>query len=62
MSLRVKLAIAEDEPEFAPARLGELQAIALDPSAAREGLGWAPATALPDGIAITVDWIRRASA
>jgi UDP-glucose 4-epimerase len=51
---------AADDPQFASPRLGELQAIALDPSGARDGLGWAPATALPEGIAATVDWVRRA--
>jgi UDP-glucose 4-epimerase len=52
---------APDEPDYAAPRLGELQAIALDPSGAREGLGWVPATDLPAGIAATVDWIRSAA-
>jgi UDP-glucose 4-epimerase len=60
-SMIAKAVGAADEPEFAPPRLGELQAIALDPSGAREGLGWAPATALPEGVAATVAWIRRAA-
>lgn len=37
----------------APARLGELQRSALDPSAAARDLGWAPAVGLHDGLAET---------
>jgi len=49
---------APDAPEFAPARLGDLRAIALDPTAARGGLGWVPFTELPEGIRRTVGWFR----
>jgi UDP-glucose 4-epimerase len=49
---------APDDPTFAPARLGELQAITLDVSSARHALGWEPFTALPDGVARTFDWVR----
>jgi UDP-glucose 4-epimerase len=49
---------ALDEPAFAPPRTGELQAIALDASAAREVLGWAPQVDLDTGVARTVDWLR----
>jgi UDP-glucose 4-epimerase len=52
---------APDEPGHAAPRVGELQAIALDPSAARGGIGWEPWTRLPDGVAATLDWIRSAS-
>ena len=48
---------APDAPLLAPPRLGELQAIALDVSAARAA-GWEPWTPLPEGIRQTVDWIR----
>jgi UDP-glucose 4-epimerase len=49
---------APDEPEMAAARTGELQAIALDASAARDDLGWAAATDLTTGVERTVDWLR----
>ncbi|HLZ39236.1 MAG TPA: SDR family NAD(P)-dependent oxidoreductase [Mycobacteriales bacterium] len=52
---------APDEPEYAAPRLGELQAIVLDPSGARQGLGWVPAADLAGGVAATVDWIRSAA-
>ena len=47
-----------DEPLFAPPRLGELQAIALDWSLAARELGWRPRRVLRAGIVETVDWIR----
>jgi UDP-glucose 4-epimerase len=46
------------KPEHAPTRTGELRRNAIDPSAAREHLGWRPATDLAVGIAATADWIR----
>jgi UDP-glucose 4-epimerase len=49
---------APDEPRFAPPRLGELQAITLDVAAARHGIGWEPFTAMPEGIAQTLAWVR----
>lgn len=49
---------APDDPEFAPPRLGDLPAMAVDPAATRDALGWEPATALPDGLAATVAWAR----
>jgi len=49
---------ALDEPEFAPARTGELQANALDPTAARDVLGWSPQVGIDTGVGRTVDWIR----
>jgi hypothetical protein len=30
-----------------------------DPGEAAAGLGWSPATSLAEGIAATVDWMRR---
>jgi UDP-glucose 4-epimerase len=48
---------ASDDPQFAPARLGELQAIALDCTLAGRELGWRPSRGLQEGIAETVDWI-----
>ena len=47
-----------DEPLFAPPRLGELQAIALDWSLAARELGWRPRRVLREGIVETVNWIR----
>jgi UDP-glucose 4-epimerase len=49
---------APDEPEFAPARTGELQANALDATAATQELGWSPGTQFATGIGATVDWLR----
>ena len=45
-----------DEPEFAPARPGELGRIALDCGGARRVLGWAPKADLADGLARTWAW------
>jgi UDP-glucose 4-epimerase len=45
-----------DEPEFAPARPGELGRIALDCGEAHRVLGWAPKTNLADGLARTWAW------
>jgi UDP-glucose 4-epimerase len=44
------------DPEFAPARPGELARIALDCSEARRVLGWAPKADLADGLARTWAW------
>jgi UDP-glucose 4-epimerase len=44
--------------EYAPARDGELDHIALDAGKAGEVLGWRPRTSLPDGLSRTVDWYR----
>jgi len=46
-----------DEPDYAPERIGDLRAIALDCSAARAA-GWEPFTTLEAGIAATVESIR----
>jgi UDP-glucose 4-epimerase len=51
-------ALAPDDPVFAPPRLGELQAITLDVSAAGADLGWEPRTALPEGLLKTLHWIQ----
>ncbi|MQA24227.1 MAG: NAD-dependent epimerase/dehydratase family protein [Micromonosporaceae bacterium] len=48
------------EPEFAPARLGDLREMVLDASAAREALGWQPRTSLAEGVKLTVDAFRAA--
>ncbi|HEX5608705.1 MAG TPA: NAD-dependent epimerase/dehydratase family protein [Solirubrobacterales bacterium] len=43
------------EPEFSPARTGEVQRIALDASLAGRELGWQPQTSLEDGLRLTLD-------
>jgi UDP-glucose 4-epimerase len=48
----------EFDPELAPARLGEVQRIAIDPSRAAEQLGWRPARDLHAGLALTVEAFR----
>src|ERR1700754_4153158 len=48
-----------DEPEFYPARLGDLRRSSLDNSRAKQGLGWAPKVGLTDGVARTVDYFRQ---
>lgn len=49
---------APDAPTRCPPRPGELDRVALDCRAARRELGWRAQTALPDGLARTVAWIR----
>jgi UDP-glucose 4-epimerase len=46
------------EPEYAPARAGELQRAALDVSRAAAELGWKPRTSLREGLAGTLEWLR----
>jgi UDP-glucose 4-epimerase len=46
----------EQEPIFAPARLGDLQRSVLDISRAREALGWTPQLSLEQGLAETWGW------
>jgi UDP-glucose 4-epimerase len=46
------------EPEFAPERPGEVQRIAIDPSRARDELGWEAKMDLRDGLQRTLDSLR----
>ena len=46
------------EPDHAPERPGEVQHIALDPSRAREELGWEAQVELEDGLKRTLDSLR----
>jgi len=46
------------EPEYAPARPGELQRIALDVRRAGSELGWKPRAGLTQGLRATLDWLR----
>ena len=48
-----------DEPEFHPARLGELKRSSLDTSRAKQVLGWVPKVDLAEGVARTVDYFRQ---
>jgi UDP-glucose 4-epimerase len=44
----------EFEPEFEPARPGEVQRIALDPGRAERELGWRAETGLDEGLRLTL--------
>ena len=57
-SLIAAAAGAPDNPEFAPARLGDLERSCLSSQRAREVLGWQPEVTLQEGIQQTVDWFR----
>ncbi|NYD46352.1 UDP-glucose 4-epimerase [Actinomadura luteofluorescens] len=57
-ALVAEAAGAPDDPEFAPPRLGDLPAMAVDPRRTGEALGWKPAVGLPEGLAETVAWAR----
>ena len=49
---------APDEPEFYPARLGDLKRSCLDNSRAASVLGWRPSVNLDDGVARTVAFFQ----
>jgi UDP-glucose 4-epimerase len=42
------------EPEFAPARTGEVQRISIDPARAERELGWQAEVGLEDGLRLTL--------
>ncbi|MCV7219558.1 NAD-dependent epimerase/dehydratase family protein [Mycolicibacterium elephantis] len=48
-------------PRHAPARTGEVRAIALDNTRCRAELGWAPTVSIADGIKRTIHWLRSTS-
>jgi UDP-glucose 4-epimerase len=48
----------EFEPDFAPARAGEVQRISIDPARAAAELGWQPRVALRDGLERTLASLR----
>lgn len=56
--LVAKAAGAKDSPEFAPARLGDLRASALDAAAATRELGWRQEVDLAEGVRRTVEYFR----
>lgn len=57
-SLVAEAAGAEDDPERAPARPGDVPRSSLDPSLAREVLGWEPTVDVAEGVRRTVDYFR----
>jgi UDP-glucose 4-epimerase len=46
------------EPNFGPARKGDVYRIALDNQLARVELGWEPQVNLEEGLSLTVDYFR----
>jgi UDP-glucose 4-epimerase len=50
------------EPEFAPARFGEIERSCLDAGRARELLGWRAQTPIAEGLALTYEALGRAPA
>ena len=50
---------APDDPEFAPARLGDLKRSCLDVRLAEMVLGWRPRVKLDEGVRRTVDYFRQ---
>lgn len=57
-SVVAKVVGVADDPEFAPARLGDLKRSCLDVRKAEMVLGWRPQVRLEEGIARTVDYFR----
>jgi UDP-glucose 4-epimerase len=51
----------ELDPEFAPARPGEVQRSALANDSAARDLGWAPRTPVADGVAAVYRWVASGS-
>jgi UDP-glucose 4-epimerase len=50
---------APDQPNVAPARLGDVRASAVDPTAALHGLGWKPQVDVVEGVRRTVEYFRQ---
>ncbi|HBD21789.1 MULTISPECIES: SDR family NAD(P)-dependent oxidoreductase [Dietzia] len=57
-TLVAEAAGAADDPEYAPARLGDVARSALDAERAAEVLGWTPRVTIREGVARTVDYFR----
>ena len=57
-ALVAEAAGAADDPEYAPARLGDVARSALDAGRAAEVLGWVPQVTIREGVARTVDYFR----
>ncbi|MCS5478328.1 GDP-mannose 4,6-dehydratase [Corynebacterium sp. YIM 101645] len=58
-TLVTQAAGAPDDPEYAPARLGDVPRSALAYGRAREVLGWEPLTPITEGVAQTVEYFRQ---
>jgi UDP-glucose 4-epimerase len=56
--LMAKVVGGVGEPEYAPARLGDLPHMVVDAGRARDLLGWRPQVDLETGIARTIAWMR----
>jgi len=54
----VKATGYKGEPEYAPARLGEVYRIAINSAKAQRELGWRPTVGLEEGLKLTVAHIR----
>jgi UDP-glucose 4-epimerase len=62
--IRIFRAIAEEVgftelPVFSESRPGEIARSVLDPASAFKALGWQPWTSLEEGLAMTVEWMRK---
>ncbi|MGZ8753742.1 MAG: GDP-mannose 4,6-dehydratase [Acidimicrobiia bacterium] len=62
--IRIFRAIAEEVgftelPVFSESRQGEIARSVLDPASAFKALGWQPWTSLEEGVAMTVEWMRK---
>ena len=57
-TLVAEAAGSADDPEYAPARLGDVARSALDASRAADVLGWEPKVPIGEGVARTVDYFR----
>lgn len=62
--IRIFRAIAEEVgftelPVFSESRQGEIARSVLDPASAFKALGWQPWTSLEEGLAMTVEWMRK---
>jgi UDP-glucose 4-epimerase len=53
---------SSEDPEFAPARVGEIARTAISPARLEAELGWRPAVELEDGLTRTADWVRAEAA
>jgi UDP-glucose 4-epimerase len=58
-SVIAKAALAPDEPDFHPPRLGDLRRSCLDFSLADDVLGWRPQVDIEQGVARTVEFFRQ---
>jgi UDP-glucose 4-epimerase len=58
LELCQRIAGTSYDPEFAPARAGELQRAVVDPSRAVDELGWRPERSLEDGLRETWEFFR----